>query len=389
MTAAGAAEPARPDGPEKLVGPAFLLATAITFVFFTAVGLCIPVLPRFTEHIGGDDLDVGTLSTVYAVAAVLCRPLVVRAARRGDRFVIALGCATATVGFGLHAVATTLPLLWVARAVVAVGEALQFTGFTTLVNDLAPPHRRAEATSYSSVALFIGLGVGPLLGEVLAGRRAYVTAFFAAAACTVGAGLLCARLPRPVPTPHDEVNGTVFHRGALATGFVLACVMAGYVGWSSFLALRTDELGLHDAGRLFLLYSIVVLVIRLVGARIPERIGLVRCTTAAIASTTAGLALLATVDGRLGLVLGTIAVAIGMALIYPSLSALTIARNPDRAQRAAVVGTFTMFFEVGSGIGGVLLGAVARAHGYQIAFAAGAGLVVAGLAGMRPLARPV
>ena len=46
-----------------------------------------------------------------------------------------------------------------------------FVGAATLVADLAPPERRAEAASYFSVAVFGGLGIGPIIGEAVLRRR--------------------------------------------------------------------------------------------------------------------------------------------------------------------------------------------------------------------------
>ena len=42
-----------------------------------------------------------------------------------------------------------------------------FVGVATAAQDLAPDHRRGEAASYFSVALYGGLALGPLIGEAL------------------------------------------------------------------------------------------------------------------------------------------------------------------------------------------------------------------------------
>ena len=68
----------------------------------------------------------------------------------------------------------------------------------------------------------------------------------------------------------------------------------------------------------------------------------------------------------------------GMAFMYPSLMALTVNRAPDR-ERARAISSFTMFFEIGTVTGGLLLGAVAEALSKQAAFGAGVGVLAIGL----------
>ena len=55
------------------------------------------------------------------------------------------------------------------RGVMGIGEAAVFVGAATLVADLSPRDRRAEGASYFSVAVFGGIGIGPIVGEALLG----------------------------------------------------------------------------------------------------------------------------------------------------------------------------------------------------------------------------
>jgi MFS family permease len=63
----------------------------------------------------------------------------------------------------------------------------------------------------------------------------------------------------------------------------------------------------------------------------------------------------------------------------------------DDHERAAVVGTFTAFFDLAQGAGGIVLGGVAAIGGYQASFAGGAVCALGALALLRlrvaPLAR--
>lgn len=374
-------EPVAPPAGGRLLSPQFVAVTVATLAYFLALGVAVPTIPRFVKDgLGGSNAAVGLAVAAYGVAAVLCRPFLTWFVERyGRRLMFVTGSALAALGFLAQAAAQSFGPTIALRAVQGVAEAMLFVAAATMVNDLAPAHRRAEAASYFSVAVFVGIGIGPLLGEYLASDGRWTAAFLLSAAFTAASfvlGLLFVH-PPPAPAPPPRVGRPpVLHKGGLATGAVLAIAMVGWASWATFLPLRADEVG-ASAGAMFGLYSLMVLALRLVGAKVPERVGLGRCTSASLVGIAVGLSLMALLPGAFGLWVGTATLSFGLAFMYPSLMAITV-NAVDASERAAVVSTFTMFFEVGSAVGGIALGLVATITGYRGAFAAGAAVVVVG-----------
>src|SRR4029450_8218989 len=101
------------------------------------------------------------------VRAALWRPWTGRiGATRGRRVLAVSGATVVGVSILLYGVATQLWMLVLARLLTGAGEAAMFVGVATAAQDLAPDHRRGEAASYFSVALYGGLAVGPPRGEL-------------------------------------------------------------------------------------------------------------------------------------------------------------------------------------------------------------------------------
>jgi MFS family permease len=381
----------------RLVTRPFVLVSASTFAYFVAIGVLLPTMPRFVKDgLGGSSVAVGATVTAYGIAAVACRPGLSWWARRfGPRSMMSAGALAATLILLMHPLVRSMVPLIGLRMAMGVAEAMLFVGAATIVNDLAPAARRAEAASYFSVAVFAGLGFGPVVGEALASQAHYTRAFLVAAFCTfVAFGVSRLVPPSPAVAPSavspsssspSPTRHRLVHPAGLVTGVVLAMAMIGYTGWMTFLPLRADEVG-AAAGGLFLFYSGSVLVLRVAGARVPERVGLGRCAAVALVFIGVGLVLSAVVPGAAGLWAGVLVLSVGISLLYPSLMAISVNSVSDAGERAAVVATFTMFFEVGGALGGVLLGGVAAGAGYQGAFLAG-GLIA--LAGLVPLWRLV
>ncbi len=100
--------------------------------------------------------------------------------------------------------------------------------------------------------------------------------------------------------------------------------------------------------------------------------------TVALGSLTVGLALIGVVAEPWALWVGAGVVGVGMAFLYPSLMANVVNRVDD-SERASALSTFTMFFEIGSIVGGVVLGAIGQLFGKRAGFLGGAVITVLGL----------
>ena len=370
----------------RLVTKPFVAVTAATGAFFVYVGMLIPILPRFIEdELGAGELGVGLSIAAFAAAAIAMRPVIARLIdARGRRQVMTAGALLAGVAGAASGLVGALAPLLVLRAIAGIGEAALFVAAATLISDLAPPARRAEAASYFSVAVFGGLGVGPIIGEaVLGSGDRYPQAFIVAAGFTVLAAAMSFAAPNRVTDRHDRATAPrarvrFLHPAAVGPGLVLATGVAAFTSFSAFLPEHARSVGMGGSAGLFAAYSVVCLVLRIAGARLPERLGPRRSVTIAFTTMAVALAGLAAFAQPWALWLAAVVIGVGMAFQYPSLMALTVNRTPDH-ERAAALSSFTMFFEIGTVTGGLMLGLVAESLSKRAAFAASVGVLVFGL----------
>jgi predicted MFS family arabinose efflux permease len=358
----------------RIITRPFVMGFLLTFFMYFAVGAAIPLLPRLvTNGLGGNRGDIGLLAAAFSLAAVLCRPLLSLVSRRGARALAIAGGLLAVVGYGLMWRVSSLPVLTVSRILAAIGEALVWTAFSTLSTVLAPAHRQAEAVSLASVALFLGLGLGPLATEGLSRSGHFATAAIvptvSSALCVV-VGLFIRRewVPPLADTSGRLRAKEIFHPAALLPGLALGLIVLGWSAWNNYVALRADEIGMSNAAILFTVYSGLSLGIRLVGAKLPDRLGHRRCASGAAVLVTVSLIVLGWATTATGLMVGAAVMALGVAFMFPALSALALGLMQDPADRAPLMSSFGMFFEVGAGVGGFVIAPVARRSGLSAAF---------------------
>jgi MFS family permease len=367
-----------PRDDQSLLSARFAVVMLASFAYFTAMGALLPTVPRFVEReLGGGGLQVGIGVGAFAVSAALLRPWVGRVGDTHGRRILAVGgTAVVAVSVLAYGAATSLAALVAARLLTGVGEAAAFVGLATAAQDLAPDNRRGEATSYFSVALYGGLAIGPPLGEALS-DRGFGTVWAVTSGCAVLATVFSSALPvgRTVAVAPDR---SYLQPDALGPGLVLLLGLIPFTAFAAFVPLYAEDVGLDNVGPVFVLYAGLVLVVRIVGARIPDRIGWRRGSTLALCGVSVGISLLAVWGSVASIWVGAIGLGLGMSLLYPALFTAVMAAAPE-SERSHAVGTFSLFFDLAQGFGATLVGGVVSLSGERGGFAAAGLLAATGL----------
>jgi MFS family permease len=371
--------PAAGDRP-SLITPTFLSLGIATLVFFVAGGIVLPIVPQFGERqLRLTPAEVGIAIAVFSVASLIVRPVVGWSTDRfGRRPALVGGAIVAIVALLLHLAAGSLGMLVVARSLFGVGEAFFFVAALAAASDLAPADRRGEAISFFSLSLYLGLAIGPLIGETALGFGSYPAVWLVAATIAAVGLALAWLMPETAPSRQIGERARFFHPAGIVPGILIFLGVFGMAGFLAFVPVYADDVGLPASIPLGI-YAGTVVVLRLLGARLPDRLGAVRLSGSALVATAAGLAIIGSVRTGIGLIAGTAIMAIGVAFTFPALMALAVARV-DPGERGTVVGTASLFLDLAFGAAPVVLGTIAGVTGYGPTFLVSAGLAAVGCA---------
>jgi MFS family permease len=374
---------ARPGVSEnRLFTPAFIGLGLVELAYFTAQGLTIPLTPLFAQGpLGADEIGVGITVGSFSVTALLLRPFAGQLAdRRGRRPLLIGGALLAAAAIAAHAVTADLALLIALRLVMGIAEAFFFVAGFAMVADLAPPGRAGEALSFNSLALYLGIAFGPIVGEAVLGIGGFGLAWVVAAGLTLAAGIGALAFDESAARTAVPGPMTLIHRAALAPSVGLFTGIAGMSGFLWFLALYVTDLGMAGTGPVLLLFGLVVVGTRIVFAKVPDRVPPFRLAAAALAMVAVGLGSVAVTASIPGLFLGTALTALGVAFTTPAFFAAIVQRVAP-SERGVALGTTSLFIDLAFGGGPMLFGFVAAAFGIPVAFASGAVVATIGALG--------
>ncbi|WP_454856630.1 MFS transporter [Promicromonospora soli] len=370
---------------EPLLTSPFVRLALADLAYFTAVGVGILALPLYvTGPLGSDAAGAGIAFGAFAVSALLLRPVVGRLCDVWGRAPLMIGGGVlAATTLALTAHAGSLGLVVALRLLLGVAEAAFFVASLAALADLAPASRRGEAMSYNSLGLYLGITLGPPLGELLIRTVGFTGAWYGACVLALGAAAVAGSIgeTRPSGRVSDPTSGTTrpawIHRPAIgpSLGFLASVVAMG--GFLAFAALRAESIGMANVSLPLLVYGSVVVVGRVAFARVVDRLPALALAAGALVTIAAGLLLMAGLRTPVALIAGSALMGAGVTFSTPAFfSAIFATATPS--QRGVASGTASMALDLGLGAGPMVLGLTAAAVGTSWAFGVAAGIAVVG-----------
>lgn len=380
MTHACAAAPVASGKGDRLWTWPFVFALASVWLFYGAFYLTLIALPKYLrDHLGSGAAEIGLITGLFSVAAMVPRPMVGRIADRGNAHrPMVLATLIFVVASPLYIVATTLPRLILVRLIHGTGMACYTTAAPTLIASIAPPHRRAEAMGYWGVANTVALALFPPLGLVVAERWNYPAVFAAAAAISV-VSVVVTVLVRPYRHPPAArplaPPGGWLERRVLGPSLVGLVLAMSYNIVLSFTALLADERRIAGAGFFFTVFAASLFTYRIVGRRLADRRGRWALILPGYLAMGAGMFAETVAHGFPLLALAGILTGIGFGAAQPALLALTVDLVPFE-RRGTAMATFYVAWEIGAATSSIVLGGVAQALTYGGMFAISGALLL-------------
>lgn len=351
---------------------------AVTFCGLVGVGSVLPVLPRYIHGpLDSGDVAVGVVIGAYAITGLLLRPVAGRLAdTRGRKPTVLAGAVLVALSGLLYLPSLGLAGLIVARLILGAGEGAVYTAGSAWIVDLAPDERRGRVLGLYGLAVWGGLSVGPLLGELLLDLGGYTAVWLFAAGMPVLGALIALGARDPfVPVKHAEPHPLIAPE-AVGPGFAIALASLGYAALATFIVLHLEARGIDHGATIFAAFAAMLVLTRLVFGHLPDRVGAAPVAIVATLGEAVGLALIAVAHSLPLALAGGLVMGASFSLLNPALMLIALGRVAPQA-RGAAMGTYTAFFDAGVGLGAPLAGLVAALAGYEAAFFFAAAVCVA------------
>ncbi|MBP1465184.1 MFS transporter [Candidatus Chloroploca sp. M-50] len=376
----------------------------VVFIDLLGFGIILPLLPFYAEHLGASEVQVGLLLVTYAAAQFVGAPIIGSLSDRfGRRRILVLSQLGTVLGFVLLGLATSLPMLFLARFVGGI-MASNITVAQAYISDVTDDSNRARGLALIGAAFGLGFILGPVFGGILATFSFALPAFAAAAVAFVSLLVTLIVLPEPPQRRRSGQGGPIATFKAIfrlsqrpvlkplyLTGFLSALALIFFQSCFALYGERRYSFGPRETG-LLLAYVGVVTVILQAGftGRLVKRFGEERLIITGTILLYASLMITAIAWIWPLLLISLMLVALGSGLIGPSLQSLLI-RTSEADERGQILGVYTSLDSLARMLAPIpatwMLGAVAPGAPLLLGgvLAALAGVVAYGIYNRRPI----
>ncbi len=352
----------------------FVLAALANFLFYGNIN-AYTLLPLYIHALGGREGQIGAIMAMYSLAAILCQASVGPFLDRWNRKrVMRLAAGMVTVASTAFVASGRLGWhFYLLRFLQGGAVALFLTSNLTLIADLAPPSRRAEAVGIFGVSGLVTIALAPALGEMVLQAWGFRPFFLGTVLIAVAALAVCQVTPVPARGSREPTRelGWSFWRqffpilsAALLFGLASSIVFV-------FLPPFARVVGLPRIGPFYLLYTSAAVAVRLLGGRLADRWGRQPVIFPSLVGLAVGILLFSVLRSTWLLLLIAVINGTSHGFLYPAASALAFDRAPVGA-RGRALAAYNMASLAGAALGAAGFGWLAERVGYRAAFVAAA-----------------
>lgn len=372
----------------------FLFATSLCF--WTSLTALLPTLPPYIQDAAGaSDAQVGLVMGCFAVGLLLFREqLGFLADRRGRKLVVVIGIVVVGLAPVGYAIAQSVPLLALLRGFHGISVAAFTTGYPALVVDLAPPQRKGELLGLMTLAMPLGMTLGPALGGFIQPEIGYVN-FFLLLAGLAAIGVVLALQIREAP--RTPVGGAIprarrslwqslaeIWQGLASPRVQTPAMVLMLIGMTfgalvSFFPLFLRQSGLDlNPGLFYTVSAMGNFSARFLAGKASDRYGRGVFITASISMYAASMFFLATATSPSGVLLAAVFQGIGGGTLIPMMLALMSDRS-TADERGRIYSLSFIGHDAGMGLAGPIFGPLTGTFGYRGLFGLGGALSLVAL----------
>lgn len=363
---------------ERLWTKPFIQMTVGMLFLFTGFYLLLPTLPLYIKHLGGSETQVGLAAGAFTLTAVVFRPMVGGLVDRyGRRAFYVWGLIFFVLSMYLYDWVGSILLLLALRILHGASWAFSTTSIGTVITDLIPTSRRGEGMGWYGMAMTVAMAIGPMLGTYIVSGYSFRTLFLVATGLSLIAFILAYMTRAPYQAKPSAGRIQLVEKSVLPVTVAIFFLAVAYGGITTFLPLFAESIRVNP-GTFFLVYAVALTLIRPFAGKLSDRFGEAAVIIPSLVVTAGALIVLSLSSGLPGLITAAILYGIGFGSAQPALQAATLRIAPED-RRGAANASFMTAFDLGIGLGAILLGLVSERIGYAYLFTVTAVSVVVSL----------
>jgi len=349
---------------QKIFNKSFLFLFVSNFLVFIGFEMLLPILPAYLLSMNASSIQVGLMTTLFTLGAVLIRPFVGYYLMNNQRKSLAIIASIALMCITmLYPFLNIVGLLLLLRLFHGGAWGVSTTANSTMVIDLIPKTRLGEGIGYFSISTTVGAIIAPSAGILIYDAFSFHILIAASSALSLFAVMMLQFVDSPAPVKYEkqpfQYFEAIFEKDAWFPALLTVITTLGYGAIVTFLVLFGEQKELDHIFLFFLINAIVSTLLRPFTGKWYDEKGPWSIIMMSAVLGFLSLVMLSYTTNNLSLIIAAILFGAGYGTIMPCLQTWTVQKVRQEKSGAANA-TFLSSFDIGIGVSSFILGILAE-----------------------------
>jgi predicted MFS family arabinose efflux permease len=354
---------------EPLWTRSFIMLMVGNLFVFMSFQMLIPTLPPYIKSLGASGLEIGLVTTLFSIGAVLSRPFIGFMLEYKDRKpLVIIGVVSLLLITVIYPMSSIVVVFLMFRFVHGLAWGWSTTVNGTAAVDVVPKSRLGEGMGYYGLSITIGMIIAPSLGIYLFQVTTFTNLIITSSVLGVIAIILLALVRYQTPEIVKETKkenlkfsymGSLIEKSSWFPAFITIMVTFGYGSIVTFIVIFGEERGIQHIFLFYLFNAIMASLSRPIAGKWFDDHGPKGLVLFCISITFVGMWALSFAHSDALIIVSGILFGVGFGSLIPTLQSWTLSMTPDN-RRGVANGMFFSSIDLGIGLSGLVFGVLAQ-----------------------------
>nr|WP_262370903.1 MFS transporter [Rossellomorea vietnamensis] len=345
-----------------------MLMVGNLFVFMS-FQMLIPTLPPYIKSLGASGLEIGLVTTLFSIGAVLSRPFIgfmlEYKTRKPLVLIGALSLLLITIIYPLSQIVVIFLLF---RFVHGLAWGWSTTVNGTAAVDVVPNSRLGEGMGYYGLSITIGMIVAPSLGIYLFQVTSFSNLIYISTGLGIIALILLSTVHYHTPQAVKETKkeqlkfsymGSLIEKSSIYPAIITMIATFGYGSIVTFIVIFGEERGIDQIFLFYLFNAIMASLSRPIAGKWFDEKGPIGLILFCTGVTFIGMWVLSFAHSNLPIIIAGVLFGVGFGSLIPTLQSWVLSKTPAN-RRGVANGMFFSSIDLGIGLSGLVFGILAQ-----------------------------
>ncbi|MEK4536605.1 MULTISPECIES: MFS transporter [Peribacillus] len=349
---------------QRIFNKSFLFLFISNFLVFIGFEMLLPILPAYLLSMNASSIQVGLVTSLFTIGAVLIRPFVGYYLIDNQRKSLAISASAALMIITiLYPFLNIIWLFLLLRLFHGAAWGVSTTANSTIVVDLIPKTRLGEGMGYFSISTTVGAIIAPSIGILIYDSFSFDILIWSSVVLSLLAVIALQFVYSPTTVKREKQPfrflDMIFEKDVWFPALLTVITTLGFGAIITFLVLFGKQKGLDHIFLFFLINATVATLLRPFTGKWYDKKGPWSIIIMSAVLGFLSLVMLSYATNDLHLIIAAILFGAGYGTVMPCLQTWTVQKVSEEKSGAANA-TFFSSFDVGVGVSAFVLGILAE-----------------------------